>query len=170
MLLALYDAGDAALDHAFALDDAAALGQTLAPYDDDAAAAAAIGDTVEDDPLPQALSYVAAAGVAEYWTGETVSVDTAIVTVLDCDQSTQEEDEKVEIEDELVDCDQSTQEEGEADVGSEDELADCDQSSQEDEEVGTEDELLVQSGQTESSVTVEVKVDEVSDDSQLLQS
>ena len=92
------------------------------------------------------------------------------MTVLDCDQSTQEEDEKVEIEDELVDCDQSTQEEGEADVGSEDELADCDQSSQEDEEVGTEEELIVQSGQTGSSVTVEVKVDEVSDDSQLLQS
>ena len=64
MLLALYDAGDAALDQAFALDDAAALGQALAPYDDDAAAAT--GETVEDDPLPQALSYVAAAGVAEY--------------------------------------------------------------------------------------------------------
>ena len=102
--------------------------------------------------------------------GETVSVETAIVTVLDCDQSAQEEDDDVEIEDELVDCDQSAQEEGEAEVGSEDELADCDQSSQEDEEVGTEEELLVQSGQTGSSVTVEVKVDEVSDDSQLLQS
>ena len=169
MLLALYDAGDAALDQAFALDDAAALGQALAPYDDDDAAAAT-GETVEDDPLPQALSYVAAAGVAEYWTGDTVSVETAIVTVLDCDQSAQEEDDEVEIEDELVDCDQYAQEEGEAEVGSEDELADCDQSSQEDEEVGTEEEVLVQSGQTGSSVTVEVKVDEVSDDSQLLQS
>ena len=97
MLLALYDAGDAALDQAFALDDAAALGQALAPYDDDDDAAAAIGETVEDDPLPQALSYVAAAGVAEYWMGETVSVETAIVTVLDCDQSVQEEDDDVEM-------------------------------------------------------------------------
>lgn len=69
VLLALYDAGEAALDHAFAPDDddaAAALGQAFAP--DVAAgeaaldqafapevAAAAMGEMVEDDPLPQAL-------------------------------------------------------------------------------------------------------------------
>lgn len=92
------------------------------------------------------------------------------MTVLDCDQSAHEEDEEVEVvEDELVDCVHSTQEEDE-EVEVEDGLADCVQSAQDDEEVGTEDELLDQSGHTGSSVTVEVKVDEVSEDSQLLQS